>query len=90
MEEVQALSEDLRLVIQLDPQALTGVQTAEAPLQLLLISSGWGNLAAAADECFIRVAGIRSNSFSLASRPADKIDLQCASAAARSYSSGRH
>jgi hypothetical protein len=35
MEEVQTLSEDLRLVIHLDPAALTGAQTAQAPLQLL-------------------------------------------------------
>ena len=35
MEEVQALPEDLRLMIHFDPEALTGMQTAEAPLQLL-------------------------------------------------------
>ena len=35
MEEVQALPEDLRLMIHLDPEALTGMQTAEAPLQPL-------------------------------------------------------
>jgi hypothetical protein len=36
MEEVQPLTEDLRLMIHFDPEALTGVQTAEALLQLLL------------------------------------------------------
>src|SRR5580704_7121858 len=36
MEEVQPLPEYLRLMIHFDPEALTGVQTAEAPLQLLL------------------------------------------------------
>jgi hypothetical protein len=32
MEEVQALPEDLRLMIHLDPEALTDMQMAEAPL----------------------------------------------------------
>ena len=36
MEEVQSLTEDLRLMIHFDPEALSGVQTAEALLQLLL------------------------------------------------------
>ncbi len=36
MEEVQALPKDLRLMIHFDPEALTGMQTAEALLQLLL------------------------------------------------------
>ena len=34
MEEVQSLTEDLRLMIHFDPEPLTGVQTAEALLQL--------------------------------------------------------
>jgi hypothetical protein len=36
MEEAQSLTEDLRLMIHLDPEALSGVQTAEALLQLFL------------------------------------------------------
>ena len=36
MEEVQSLTEDLRLMIHLDPKPLTGVHTTEALLQLLL------------------------------------------------------
>jgi len=36
MEEVQSLTEDLRLMIHFDPETLTGMQTAEALLQLLL------------------------------------------------------
>ena len=32
MEEVQALPEDLRLMIHFDPEALTDMQMAEAPL----------------------------------------------------------
>jgi hypothetical protein len=36
MEEVQSLTEDLRLMIHFDPEALTGMQTAEALLQPLL------------------------------------------------------
>ena len=35
MEEVQALPEDLRLMIHFDPEALTDMQMAEAPLQPL-------------------------------------------------------
>ena len=35
MEKVQGLPEDLRLMIHFDPEALTGMQTAEEPLQLL-------------------------------------------------------
>ena len=35
MEEVQSLTEDLRLMIHFDPEALTGMQTAEALLQPL-------------------------------------------------------
>jgi len=38
MEEVQPLPEYLRLVIHFNSEALTGVQTAEAPHQLLLDS----------------------------------------------------
>jgi hypothetical protein len=32
MEEVQAMPEDLRLMIHFDPEALTDIQMAEAPL----------------------------------------------------------
>jgi len=35
MEEVRALPEDLRLMIHFDPEALTDMQTTEAPLQPL-------------------------------------------------------
>ena len=56
MEEVQSLSKYLRLMIHFDPEALTGMQTAKALLQLLLnIVSGSRNLTAAADGCFTRV-----------------------------------
>ncbi len=36
MEEVQSLTEDLRLMSHFDPETLTGMQTAEALVQLLL------------------------------------------------------
>ena len=36
MDEVQALPRRLALMIHFDPEALTGMQMAEAPLQLLL------------------------------------------------------
>ena len=52
MEEVQSLTEDLRLMIHFDPKPLTGVQTAEALLQLLLDIVWSRSLSVAPNRCF--------------------------------------